>query len=153
MNAEGSEVSLPDRPTLPFRIANSFQLGWVGTACRSFLLAFNRLEVNGWDKFQQLLDERADVGARTRGLITVSNHTSVYVRISLNDIYFDKHFPRLLSMYDTDALPEWMIRLSGAHCHTHITGRQRTFAGLLQVTILPFRAGELHLVFLLICKC
>lgn len=81
MAAEDREVTLPERPSLPFRIANSFQLGWVGAACRSFLLAFNRLEVNGWDGFQKLLDERADVGARTRGLITVSNHTSVYVRI------------------------------------------------------------------------
>lgn len=81
MGAEDKDTTLPERPTLPFRIANTFQLGWVGTVCRSFLLTFNRLEVNGWDGFQKLLDEREDVGARTRGLITVSNHTSVYVRI------------------------------------------------------------------------
>ena len=82
MGAQDSDMSLPERPGLAFRMANSFQLGWVGAACRSFLLTFNRLEVHGWDKFQKLLDERDDVGARTRGLITVSNHTSVYVCIS-----------------------------------------------------------------------
>ncbi|KAL1301541.1 hypothetical protein AAFC00_005780 [Neodothiora populina] len=72
-----SLLPLPDRPSLGFRIASTFQMGWVGTACRSFLLAFNRLEVNGWDGFKKLLDEREDVAARQRGLITVSNHTSV----------------------------------------------------------------------------
>ncbi|KAF1344805.1 hypothetical protein BDV97DRAFT_362566 [Delphinella strobiligena] len=75
--AEDKDVTLPERPTLAFRLASSFQTGWVGTACRTFLLSLNRLEVNGWEGFQKLLDERADVGARQRGLITVSNHTSV----------------------------------------------------------------------------
>lgn len=77
------ELVLPDRPSLGFRIANSFQTGWVGTACRTFLIGLNRFEVHGWEGFKQLLDERADVGARQRGLITVSNHTSVYVCIPL----------------------------------------------------------------------
>lgn len=81
MGAEETDLTLPERPSLGFRIASSFQTGWVGTACRTFLVAFNRLEVNGWENFQKLLDERADVGERQRGLITVSNHISVYVRI------------------------------------------------------------------------
>lgn len=56
-------------------------MGWVGATCRTFLIGFNRLEVHGWDGFKKLLDEREDIGARERGLITVSNHTSVYVCI------------------------------------------------------------------------
>lgn len=82
--AEDKDVTLPERPTLAFRLASSWQTGWVGTACRTFLLGLNRLEVNGWEGFQKLLDERANVGARQRGLITVSNHTSVYVRTCPN---------------------------------------------------------------------
>lgn len=72
--------------------------GVSGLICRGFMLGFNRMEANGGDKFQELLDERADVDGRTRGLITgmllykltlefvlngtVSNHLSVYVRIA-----------------------------------------------------------------------
>jgi monolysocardiolipin acyltransferase len=36
------------------------------------------------DKFLELLDERADVEGRERGLITVSNHVSVYVRLPVD---------------------------------------------------------------------
>jgi len=68
---------LPTQPSLPWRAGSTFVTGSVGFLCRSFLLAFSRLEVNGWDKFQQLLDERADVGGRTRGLVTgMQNVTS-----------------------------------------------------------------------------
>jgi len=45
-------------------------MGVIGMASRSFLCGLNRVEVNGLDKFQKLLDERHDVAGRTRGLIT-----------------------------------------------------------------------------------
>jgi len=61
---------LPTQPSLAWRAGSSFVTGSVGFLCRSFLLAFNRLEVNGWDKFQKVLDERSDVEGRTRGLVT-----------------------------------------------------------------------------------
>jgi len=44
--------------------------GVSGLICRGFMLGFNRLEVNGGEKFRELLDERADVEGRTKGLIT-----------------------------------------------------------------------------------
>ena len=39
----------------------------------------NKTDVHGLDKFLALLDQRKDVDTRKRGLITVSNHISVYV--------------------------------------------------------------------------
>jgi len=93
----------PVAPSLPWRIGSSAVMGIIGMASRSFLCGLNRVEVNGLDKFQQLLEERKDVAGRTRGLITglvpeflgdtrtiayqcssctaVSNHLSVYVGI------------------------------------------------------------------------
>ncbi|KAG9554370.1 hypothetical protein KCU79_g11477, partial [Aureobasidium melanogenum] len=67
----------PDQPSLLWRTGSSFITGATGFLCRTFLVGLNRLEVKGYDKFMRLLDERADVNGRTKGLITVSNHTSV----------------------------------------------------------------------------
>jgi len=61
---------LPSQPSLPWRTGSALVTGAVGFLCRSFLIGFNRLEVNGWDGFQRLLDERSDVQGRSRGLIT-----------------------------------------------------------------------------------
>lgn len=60
----------PDQPSLLWRTGSSFITGATGLLCRSFLIGLNRLEVNGYDKFMRLLDERADVNGRTKGLIT-----------------------------------------------------------------------------------
>lgn len=60
----------PDQPSLLWRTGSSFITGATGFLCRTFLIGLNRLEVNGYDKFMQLLDERADVNGRTKGLIT-----------------------------------------------------------------------------------
>ncbi|THZ85652.1 hypothetical protein D6C84_03146 [Aureobasidium pullulans] len=67
----------PEQPSLLWRTGSSVITGATGFLCRTFLVGLNRLEVHGYDKFMRLLDERADVKGRTKGLITVSNHTSV----------------------------------------------------------------------------
>lgn len=60
----------PDQPSLLWRTGSSFITGATGFLCRTFLIGLNRLELNGYDKFLKLLDERADVNGRTKGLIT-----------------------------------------------------------------------------------
>ncbi|KAF2105911.1 hypothetical protein BDV96DRAFT_591769 [Lophiotrema nucula] len=67
----------PDAPSAPWRAASAFTMGAVGVLCRSFLLGLSTTEVHGLDGFLELLDERANVEERQRGLITVSNHVSV----------------------------------------------------------------------------
>ncbi|CAK1364815.1 unnamed protein product [Cercospora beticola] len=67
----------PYQPSLPWRITSSATIGTVGLLCRSFLFALNRTEVHGLDRFLEILDDREDDKGRTRGLVTVSNHTSV----------------------------------------------------------------------------
>ncbi|MCJ1475264.1 hypothetical protein MMC13_003926 [Lambiella insularis] len=52
-------------------------MGLAGLACRVFMFGLSSTEVDGLDSFLQLLDERRDVERRQRGLITVSNHTSI----------------------------------------------------------------------------
>ena len=60
----------PSQPSLPWRAGSSFTMGAVGFLCRTFLVGLNKLEVNGLERFQELLAEREDVEGRTRGLIT-----------------------------------------------------------------------------------
>jgi len=60
----------PDQPSMLWRTGSSIITGATGFLCRSFLVGLNRLEVKGYDKFMRLLDERADVNGRTKGLIT-----------------------------------------------------------------------------------
>ncbi|SMQ48890.1 unnamed protein product [Zymoseptoria tritici ST99CH_3D7] len=67
----------PYQQSLPWRATSSTTLGLVGFLSRTFLYAFNRTEVQGVEKFMELLDERRDERSRTRGLLTVSNHTSI----------------------------------------------------------------------------
>lgn len=42
----------------------------VVAACRAFLYTANNTEVHGLEKFLKLLESRADLESRTRGLIT-----------------------------------------------------------------------------------
>ena len=60
----------PSAPSAPWRAASSFTMGTVGLLCRSFLLGLSRLETHGLDNFLELLDERANVEGREKGLIT-----------------------------------------------------------------------------------
>lgn len=72
----------PDQPSMLWRTGSSIITGATGFLCRSFLLGLNRLEVKGYDKFVRLLDERADVNGRTKGLITGLYHLSCSARTS-----------------------------------------------------------------------
>lgn len=45
-------------------------MGGIGLLCGGFLRVLSRAEAHGLDKFLALLDERADVAGRERGLIT-----------------------------------------------------------------------------------
>jgi monolysocardiolipin acyltransferase len=74
----------PEQPAAPsglWRASSTVVIGAVGLLCGGFLRVLSRRESHGMDKFLELLDERADVEGRERGLITVSNHVSVYVRL------------------------------------------------------------------------
>ena len=51
----------------------------VGFLSRSFLYALSNTETHGLQQFLKILEDRRDVDGRERGLITVSNHLSVYV--------------------------------------------------------------------------
>ncbi|KAK7713582.1 Lyso-phosphatidylcholine acyltransferase [Botryosphaeria dothidea] len=73
----------PAAPSLPWRCGSVVIMGVVGLLSRGFLVGLSNLEVNGMDNFLKLLDERKDVQGRQRGLITVSNHVSVYDAIRL----------------------------------------------------------------------
>ena len=68
----------PYEPPWTHRALSAFTIGSVGFLCRSFLYGLSRTETHGLDKFLEILDERRDETKRERGLITVSNHMSVY---------------------------------------------------------------------------
>ena len=70
----------PARPSRPWQMGSALTMSTVGAISRGFLYGLNTTEVHGLDRFLGLLDQRADVGARQRGLVTVSNHVSVYAR-------------------------------------------------------------------------
>jgi monolysocardiolipin acyltransferase len=63
-------MASPEKPSLLWRTGSSFITGATGFLCRTFLMGLNRVEVNGYDKFIRLVDQRADVSGRTKGLIT-----------------------------------------------------------------------------------
>ncbi|OQO11012.1 hypothetical protein B0A48_05267 [Cryoendolithus antarcticus] len=68
----------PYEPPMLTRVLSNATMGGVGFLCRNFLYALNSTEVHGLDAFLDLLKEREDPSRRERGLITVSNHVSVY---------------------------------------------------------------------------
>lgn len=74
-----SDNEIPESPSATWRASSGLTTGLIGSISRSFLLGFSRLETNGLDGFLRLLGERSDPNERQRGLITVSNHLSVYV--------------------------------------------------------------------------
>ena len=60
----------PYAPPILWRLGAAAVIGVTGALSRTFLLGLNSVEVHGLDKFTRLLDERADVEGRTRGLLT-----------------------------------------------------------------------------------
>lgn len=95
-------VDDPPPPSLLWRAGSTAVMGLVGTLTRAFMHGPNWQDAHGLNGFLELLNKRADVGDRKRGLITgmitglqvqlrtlridqcfpVSNHISVYVRIT-----------------------------------------------------------------------
>ncbi|KAJ5899650.1 hypothetical protein N7495_004394 [Penicillium taxi] len=66
-----------DAPSLPWRSFSNMTMWGVGGLCRAFLSLLSHAEVHGGEEFIALLESRRDPSQRTKGLITVSNHTSV----------------------------------------------------------------------------
>lgn len=91
----------PPPPSLPWRLGSAAVMGFIGTLTRTFIYGANSMETYGLEGFLKLIDERYDIEKRQRGLITgkrcftgmvsisltlrflVSNHISVYVRITV----------------------------------------------------------------------
>lgn len=74
---QGAQQGAPERPDLGSRAGSVLVMGAVGILVRSFMYGLSRPQVNGLDKFLELLDERRNVNERQRGLITVANHLSM----------------------------------------------------------------------------
>lgn len=60
----------PAAPSGVWRASSTVVMGAVGLLCGGFLRVLSRREAHGMDKFLELLDERANVETRERGLIT-----------------------------------------------------------------------------------
>jgi monolysocardiolipin acyltransferase len=60
------------------RALSAFTIGSVGFLCRSFLYGLSKTETHGLERFLEVVDARLDESKRQRGLLTVSNHMSVY---------------------------------------------------------------------------
>lgn len=68
--AATAAIAAAQAPTLPWRISSTLTIAVSGLIAHTFLFGASRTEVRGLDGFLRLLDERADVGRRERGLIT-----------------------------------------------------------------------------------
>lgn len=60
----------PSPPSLPWRAGSTTVIGIIGTLTRAFMHGLNTQEGHGDEGFLRLLDERADISMRQRGLIT-----------------------------------------------------------------------------------
>ncbi|KAJ5083926.1 hypothetical protein NUU61_008505 [Penicillium alfredii] len=76
-----------DCPSLPWRTFSSMTMWGVAGLCRAFLSGLCHTEVHGQEAFTELLDSRQDPSQRSKGLITVSNHVSVW--LTMRDISMD----------------------------------------------------------------
>ncbi|QDS75003.1 hypothetical protein FKW77_005609 [Venturia effusa] len=66
------------QPSLAWRAASKATIAAIGLACKGFLkVGTKETETHGLENFVKLLDERQDIAKRDRGLLTISNHTSV----------------------------------------------------------------------------
>lgn len=114
---KNAEVSNPpmtplQSPSLPWRASSAVIMGLTCMVSRAFLYGFNNVETTGLQKFLSILDEREDVDARKRGLLTgaylqslplgerqyawltrdtVCNHISVYVIHSSSGVCFETY--------------------------------------------------------------
>lgn len=72
-----SPQDLPEQPSLLWRTGSTLVTGLTGLVSRSFLYGANRTAVVGLDDFLAVLDRRADLGKRQKGLITGEKPTVV----------------------------------------------------------------------------
>jgi monolysocardiolipin acyltransferase len=60
----------PRPPSMPWRFGSAAVMGIIGTLSRAFIYGANSQETHGLDGFLELIDKRADIDNRRRGLIT-----------------------------------------------------------------------------------
>ncbi|KAI5289618.1 hypothetical protein KEM54_003567 [Ascosphaera aggregata] len=77
-SSDVARLKIADRPSAFWTGASSATMYAVAGLCRAFLYGVSKLELHGQEEFFELLDSRVDRDKRKRGLITVSNHISVY---------------------------------------------------------------------------
>lgn len=77
MTPEPGAQQGPEQPDLSHRVGSRLVMGAVGILVRSFMYGLSKPQINGLDKFLELLDERRNINERQRGLITVANHLSM----------------------------------------------------------------------------
>lgn len=75
----------PPPPSLLWRSGSTAVMGLVGTLTRVFTHGPNWQDVHGLDGFLELLDKRADVDGRQRGLITGMRQRVVYKAMMLTN--------------------------------------------------------------------
>ena len=75
-----TDASLTGPPPI-WRLGSAALMSSIGFACRTFLYAFNDVEVTGLDHLLGVLDRRrkqdGSFSGRDRGLLTVCNHVGV----------------------------------------------------------------------------
>ena len=67
----------PPPPSLLWRASSTAIMGIVGTLTRAFMHGLNWQDAHGIDGFLELLDKRADIDGRQRGLITSRPQPSI----------------------------------------------------------------------------
>lgn len=149
-----------DRPSLPWRIGSSLTMGMVGGICRSFLHGLSNIETFGLERFLERLEERRDVGARERGLLTGLRQSFSFC-LSLTDweLYSREPCKRVRmctllllkppvcatgSMADSVVTTDSMILSSGASSHTDTRSALKTTGGAWEAMICASRTSTIH---------
>ncbi|KAI9815179.1 MAG: hypothetical protein M1826_002093 [Phylliscum demangeonii] len=120
----------PSKPSLPWRVGSLTVMSITSLISRSVLFGSCKTEVYGLEAFLRILDERKSTERRERGLLTVSNHISVYSGDSATPA--DAHLlcPDLVDPFSgphltyttngTDSFPAPSAYLSRRHSWIHI---------------------------------
>ncbi|OJJ01726.1 hypothetical protein ASPVEDRAFT_41314 [Aspergillus versicolor CBS 583.65] len=78
MSRQTDSGATGESPSLFWRSLSATTIFSVAGLCRSFLYGCSYPETHGLEQFLQLLESRKDPSQRKKGLLTVSNHISVY---------------------------------------------------------------------------
>ena len=68
-----TEEALP--PSLPWRFGSAFVMGLAGTLTRTFMQVPNSQDAHGLDGFLKDIDDRQNIEASKRGLITCTSNS------------------------------------------------------------------------------